>query len=129
MSYILCVDDDPDGLKLITAYCKHAGYEVLAVGDGQDALNAAARQPPRAIVLDYQLPDVDGERITRLLKEHPNVKHVPILCVTAHDDVRQILHEAGADAILSKPLRRVIFLNTLKRLLENDTDADDTAQR
>lgn len=100
---ILVVDDEPNIVHLARLYLERDGYQVLAVGDGQEALDTIAEQKPDLVVLDVMLPSVDGFEVCRQLRTHDN--NVPIIMVTARDDdIDKILGlELGADDYLTKP--------------------------
>lgn len=85
---------------------KAKGYALLEAGDGEEALDIAAREKPALIIMDMQLPKLSGLEVTRRLKQMPEVSHIPIIAVTAYamkgDEDKCI--EAGCDAYLSKPI-------------------------
>jgi len=100
---ILLVDDEPSIIQLSRMYLEREGFRVQAVGDGEAALEAAAKARPALIVLDVMLPKLDGFEVCRKLRAADN--QVPILMLTARDeDIDKILGlELGADDYLTKP--------------------------
>jgi two-component system, cell cycle response regulator DivK len=102
---ILVVEDQEDNRRIVRDLLAHAGYEVIEVEDGQQALRAAATHRPDVILMDIQLPLLDGYEATRLIKADPNLKHIPIIVVTSYalsgDETKA--RAAGCDAYVAKP--------------------------
>jgi len=103
---ILVVDDNPVNLKLIRVILNREGYHVQVAPDGESALALIAKSHPRLILMDLQLPGMDGLTLTRRLKADPATRHIPVIAITAYamigDEVKA--REAGCDAYLSKPI-------------------------
>ena len=99
---ILVVEDEASIASFVALYLKNAGYQVKAVGTGSAALNQVAAGMPSMIILDLNLPDMDGIEICRRIRKSSDV---PILMLTARDeDVDKIIGlEVGADDYLTKP--------------------------
>ncbi len=102
---ILVVEDEPDILDLVSYNLKQAGFEVVPVATGEEALAVAAREKLSLVVLDLMLPGIDGLEVCRLLKQRPDSKDVPVLMLTARsEEVDRIVGlELGADDYLLKP--------------------------
>ena len=81
---ILVVEDQEDNRRILRDLLRHAGFEVLEVGDGEQALSATAAQHPDVILMDIQLPLLDGYEATRRIKADPALKHIPIIVVTSY---------------------------------------------
>jgi len=114
---ILVVDDDLAVCRSIDRALRLEGYEVLTVATGHDALEAVAQGSPDALVLDLQLPDLDGLQVCRRIREAGN--DTPILMLTARhgiDDRVQGL-DAGADDYLVKPFALEELLARLRALM------------
>jgi two-component system, cell cycle response regulator DivK len=105
MARILVVEDEPNNLELALRIVRHAGHEATVATDGFAALELARDQRPELILLDLQLPRLDGWSVVKLLRKEPWAKHVPIVAVSASaapgDEKRAI--EAGCTAFLAKP--------------------------
>jgi len=102
MKTVLVVDDEPKIVQLARDYLEHAGFEVLAAGDGRSAVHAIRTRRPDLVVLDLGLPDLDGLDVTRTVRaEGPT----PIIMLTARDDELDKLLglELGADDYITKP--------------------------
>jgi len=115
---ILIVDDSALMHQLIEAHLKEAGYEVLHAHDGFEAINATLREMPDLVVLDVNMPKINGWQVCRFLKDHAATKHIPIIIGTSLksavyvSDPRQWSVETGADDYFDKDLE------TMPSLLE-----------
>lgn len=126
---ILLVDDTPDNLRLLNNILSRAGYRIRAARNGQIAITSAQAMPPDLILLDIMMPDLDGFDVCHLLKSNEKTKNIPIIFISALDDVQDIVKSfalGGVDYI-TKPfqaeevLARVnshITLHRLKKDLE-----------
>ncbi len=122
MSKILIVEDNELNLKLFRDLLEAHGHEAIETKDGYEALGLAERESPDLILMDIQLPEISGLDITKQLKEDDNLKHIPIIAVTAFamkDDEEKILN-AGCEAYISKPISIGPFLQTVEQFLTAD---------
>jgi CheY-like chemotaxis protein len=103
---VLIVDDNPTNLKLVAYLVKANGYEVDTAADADTAVSAIAANRPRVILMDLQLPGVDGLELTRRLKADPATRDISIIAVTAYamkGDQEKAL-AAGCDDYVTKPI-------------------------
>lgn len=116
---ILVVDDEPDVASLLTLLLKSQGYDVVAAGDGQEALEKARTCQPSLILLDIMLPKLDGYKVARMLKFDENFGHIPIIMLTAkiQEKDKAMGLEMGADAYVSKPFNTPNLLELIKETL------------
>ncbi|HEY6037933.1 MAG TPA: response regulator [Kofleriaceae bacterium] len=106
MSRLLIVDDNPTNLKLVSFLLKSHGHEVATASDAETALEAIAQHRPTVILMDLQLPGIDGLELTRRLKADPKTRSIPIIAVTAYamkGDLEKAL-AAGCDDYVTKPI-------------------------
>ncbi|MDX9952204.1 MAG: response regulator, partial [Methylophilaceae bacterium] len=110
--YILAVDDTPASLRLLTDLLNGAGYTVRSAISGALALRAARLEPPQLILLDINMPDMDGFEVCRLLKEEPQLRDVPVIFVSALSETQEILKGFGVGAVdyVTKPFQRAELL-------------------
>jgi CheY-like chemotaxis protein len=103
---ILIVDDNAQNLKLARVTLSLDGYDVRTAGDAEDALRVLASFTPRLILMDLQLPGMDGLRLTRQLKGDPERRRIRIVALTAYamkgDEEKALA--AGCDGYITKPI-------------------------
>lgn len=103
---VLVVEDNHLNLYLLTFLLEREGYEIRSAEDGEQAIQAIQAEIPDLIVMDMQLPKIDGYEVTRHLKSRRDSAGVPVIAITAHaapGDSQRAL-EAGCDAFLIKPV-------------------------
>ncbi len=119
MTKILIVDDDKQATDLLRKILSTEGYETTAVNDSTQAIHAALTLSPDLIVLDLMMPDPDGFKVCRMLREYPKFTFTPIIIVTALDDSdsKIVAFGAGADDYITKPFHIDELSNRVKDLL------------
>ena len=102
---VLIIDDEESIVDLIKLGLKYEGFEVVAASDGEEGIAAAQRTNPIFIILDRMLPDMDGLEVCRRLRSNPTTLDIPILLLTAKDEVGSRVEglNTGADDYLTKP--------------------------
>jgi class 3 adenylate cyclase len=108
---ILIADDDPVGRKLLRRMLEADGHEVLVATDGHEALGLFAERPCDVVLLDILMPGLDGIATLEQLKATPGAEFVPIVMISAVDDVASVARciEMGADDYLTKPFNPVLL--------------------
>jgi two-component system, cell cycle response regulator DivK len=117
---ILVVEDNPANLKLATTVLEHAGYQVLHAGTAADGIALARRHRPDLILMDIQLPGMDGLTATSVLKTDAETRAIPIVALTAFamvGDEARIL-AAGCDGYIAKPFDYKVFLSRVESILQ-----------
>lgn len=116
----LIVEDNALNLKLMKDLLEASGISTLQTKDGKEALDLARAHKPDVVLMDIQLPDVSGLDVTRWLKADPDLKHIPVIAVTAlalrGDEER--VREAGCDAYITKPISVSSFLAVVRRFID-----------
>jgi two-component system cell cycle response regulator DivK len=107
MARILVVEDNPANMKLACLLLRNAGHTALCAVDAETGLTLARAERPDLILMDIQLPGMDGLTATALLKQDPSTGAVPIIALTAMamKDDQEKSRAAGCDAYIAKPLR------------------------
>ena len=116
---ILVVEDNALNLELVRDILTAEGYEVLEAADGPTGVAVALAERPELILMDLQLPGLDGFQATQQIRADPKLRDVPIVAVTAHamkgDDDRA--RAAGCDGFVAKPIQVREFVATVERYL------------
>lgn len=119
---ILIVDDEERNRKLLDVFVKADGHVPISASDGKACITCAVDQQPDLILLDLMMPDMDGFDVVRLLKNNPRTSGIPIIVVTALQDVsshRRML-ASGVDEFINKPVDRWELSLRISRLLKRD---------
>ncbi|MEG4088472.1 PleD family two-component system response regulator [Microcoleus sp. Pol12B4] len=116
---ILIVDDHPDNLRVLSAILTESGYQVRKAINGQLALKVAQNSPPALILLDILMPEMDGYKVSSLLKTHPQTAEIPVIFISALDDVfdKVKAFDAGGVDYITKPFQSAEVLARIKNQL------------
>lgn len=116
---VLIVEDNELNMKLFNDLLVAHGYRVIQTRNGFDALDLARKHRPDLVLMDIQLPEVSGLEVTKWLKDDENLRHIPIIAVTAFamkgDEDR--IRSGGCEAYISKPISVLTFLETVRRFI------------
>jgi two-component system cell cycle response regulator DivK len=117
---ILVVEDNPMNLKLVRDILHHSGYEVIEAVTGEDGVRLADETAPDLILMDLQLPGIDGTEALRQIRASPKGRAVPALAVTAFamQDDRDRAYECGFDGYVEKPISVRGLAQKVRELLE-----------
>jgi signal transduction histidine kinase len=117
---ILCVDDEPDLLRINTAILRNAGYEVTEAATGEECLRITKEQHPDLILLDVMLPDTSGFDICRQIKEAPELSGTFVMLISGMEisSASQVKGlDAGADGYIARPLPAQEFLSRIQAII------------
>ena len=119
MSKILIVEDNPLNMKLARDILEAKGYSVLAAENGEDGVAAAIENVPDLILMDIQMPGIDGFEALAQIRQRPEVGSIPVIAFTASVTTsdRSKVTEAGFDAFISKPIDLKSFVATVEETL------------
>jgi two-component system cell cycle response regulator DivK len=116
---ILVVEDQEDNRRIVRDLVTSVGYELVEAVTGEEGVAMAERHRPDLILMDIQLPGLDGYEATRRIKANPALRQIPIIVVTSYalsgDDVKA--HEAGCDAYIAKPYSPRLLLAKIREYL------------
>jgi CheY-like chemotaxis protein len=117
MSKILIVDDNPTNLKLVTFLVKSFGYQVETAIDADTTLAAVRKSTPDAILMDLQLPGIDGLELTRRIKAEPATRTIAVIALTAYamKGDREKAFAAGCDDYMTKPIDSRLLREVIAR--------------
>jgi len=116
---ILVIEDQEDNRRILRHLLGSVHYEVLEAVTGENGVALAERERPELILMDIQLPGLDGYEATRPVKGNPDLRHIPIIVVTAKTDPRDVVAglEAGGDEYLIKPVDQAALVARVKSML------------
>lgn len=116
---VLIVEDNELNMRLFNDLLEAFGYRTVKTRDGRQAVPLAKEHKPDLIVMDIQLPEISGLEVTKMLKDDPALKDIPVLAVTAFAmrGDEQKIRAGGCDAYLSKPISVTTFLDTVRRFI------------
>jgi two-component system, cell cycle response regulator DivK len=113
MATILVIEDNPTNMKLMRFLLEKAGHVVVPCVTAQEGLDYLEQNRPDLVLMDIQLPDIDGLTATRRIRERPTLANLPVIAVTAFamkgDEERA--REAGCNAYVTKPIRYQMLLD------------------
>lgn len=117
---ILVVEDQADNRRIVRDLLTSVGYEIIEALNGADGVQAAETHVPDLILMDIQLPVIDGYEATRRIRAKPALQHIPIIAVTSYalsgDDVKAF--EAGCSGYVSKPFSPRALLAKIREFLQ-----------
>lgn len=121
---ILCVEDNPQNMRLVRKILNSAGYHVVEAADGSSGLAAIYEHTPDLVLMDVNLPDIDGLEVTARVREDSNLSGLPILALTAnamHGDRERCL-AAGCNGYIPKPITKAELLNSIAHFLNKHSE-------
>ena len=116
---ILVVEDQEDNRRILRDLLGNAGFELIEAESGEDAMSAVMTRRPDLILMDIQLPVVDGYEATRRIKANPDLRHIPIIVVTSYalSGDEEKARAAGCDGYVTKPFSPRQLLAKIKEYL------------
>ena len=120
---VLLVEDNEKNMKLLRDVLTAKGYRVLEATSGEEAVRCAAAAAPRLVLMDVQLPGIDGVEALRRIRADPRTAAIPVVALTAQamEGDRDRFLAAGFDGYLSKPVDIAEFVATVKRYCEESS--------
>ncbi len=120
---ILYIEDNDQNLYLVTYILEKSGYTVVSARDGQEGIEAAVRERPALILLDIQLPGMDGHAVAKRLRQDEGLAGIPIIAVTSYAMAgdREKALEAGCTGYIEKPIDPGTFVSQIEHHLAERT--------
>jgi CheY-like chemotaxis protein len=119
---ILVVEDNPLNMKLVKGLLKIGKYHMLEANDAETGIQLIRSQQPDLVLMDIQLPGMDGLAATKILKEDPSVEKIPIVALTSYamQGDKEKAMEAGCTGYIAKPIDTRKFLETVSQYLDEE---------
>jgi two-component system cell cycle response regulator DivK len=119
MSTILIVEDNEKNMKLVRDILQHKGHRTLETASGEDGVRLAREHRPDLVLMDIQLPDIDGVTALRRLREDPALERMPVLAISASvmPDEQQKIVASGFDHYITKPIVLKTFVESIQHFL------------
>jgi len=119
MSKILIIEDNPDSARLAQKLLVRANHEVLIAVEGEAGYEMALAHSPDVILMDLGLPDLDGQTVVGLLRQHPSTATTPIIAFTAwpQDTAEQMAAAYGCNGVILKPFDTHSFADQVERFI------------
>ncbi len=116
---VLVIDDDAHTRDLVAAILEPADYAVRGAEGGLAGLSLAEADPPDIVLLDVQMPGMDGFKVCRLLRQGARTRQIPVIMLTSSDDrsLNRKAYAAGARACVPKPFRREGLIAAIRSVL------------
>jgi DNA-binding response OmpR family regulator len=118
---ILVADDTPAILDVLQQMLEMEGYDVVTTPDGQEVLRLLEAEQPDLLLLDIRLSGCDGRDLCRHIKQQETLCLIPILLMSAYQDMQQMGVQSGADGSLQKPFQMSTLLTTIASVLKRQT--------
>ncbi len=118
MARVLVIDDEPDVVRLILKVLSGRGHIVQVARDGASALQRVKHEPPDVILLDSDLPKIDGAEVCRRIKTDHSTTQIPVVMMTSsYIDIYDVCAEDGPEAFVVRPFVREVLANVVERAL------------
>jgi two-component system cell cycle response regulator DivK len=120
MSLVLIVEDNEKNLKLVRDVLQVKGYETIEAGTAEDGIVLARSRKPDLVLMDIQLPGMNGIDALKLLRADAATSRIPVIAVTASvmQQDRNLITEAGFDGYIGKPINLKEFIDTVRAMVE-----------
>jgi two-component system, cell cycle response regulator DivK len=124
---ILVVEDNERNLKLLRDVLEYAGYDVRVARTAEDGIALAVKEPPDLVLMDLQLPGIDGTEALRRLRENPRTADIPVVAVTAQamKQDRERALDAGFNGYVAKPISVRAFPDQVRRFLSGGAEGTE----
>jgi CheY-like chemotaxis protein len=116
---IYIVDDNFDQANILKLLIEHYGYKTTFTTNSEDAYQGIIKTQPKLVILDLMMPDLDGFKLCRMIKENPKTSYIKVIIYSGklYESDRRTAIRSGADIFLTKPTRSQILLDSIKSLI------------
>ena len=112
---ILIIDDDPTLIKVVQPFLESHDFAITIATDGEQGIEMVQKQRPDLIILDVQMPKMNGYTFVFELKKIPGIKAVPIIVLTAKEGMAEIFKVEGVKEYITKPFKPEVLLTAIKK--------------
>jgi two-component system cell cycle response regulator DivK len=119
MPLIVVIEDNPQNARMVTKLLHRAGYDIITAEDGETGLTTVFENQPDLVLIDLGLPDIDGQTIVGLLRQQPNLEHIPLIAFTAwpEETAHSMASAYGCDGVIIKPIDTRAFADQIEAFL------------
>lgn len=123
MKRALVIEDNENNMKLVTFILEKNGYSTIKAGNGKRGIELASKKLPDFILLDIQLPDMDGLEVLKELRRSEINGEIPIIAITSYamSGDRQRMIEAGCNGYIEKPIDPVTIINEIRKIIGEES--------
>ncbi len=120
MKRVLVIEDNPDNLRLISYALKRYGYDIIHAESGEEGIEMAKKEKPFFIIMDINLPGIDGLEATKRIREIEELKDIPIIAITsfAMAGDRERILQAGCNGYFEKPIDSLTIIESIHKILK-----------
>ncbi len=120
MTTFLIIEDNDDNSELLTQLIVNAGFDFILAATGEAGVNLAITEKPDIILLDIQLPDIDGRQVLKRIRASAEGRNIPVITVTSYamSGDREKLLADGCDGYIEKPIDPMSFMAQIKKILK-----------
>jgi len=118
---VMIIEDNQLNQKIADMIIKQLGHDTIQVYEGKGAIEIVKKEKPSLVILDIKLPDSSGIDICKAMKSDPELKHIPVIVITAlssEEDKKQIVSESGCDNYIAKPFMPHMFAQAIGRYIQ-----------
>jgi CheY-like chemotaxis protein len=125
MTRIVVIEDNPQNARMAEKLLKNAGHEITVAEDGETGLTTVLEVMPDLVLIDLGLPDVDGQTIVAMMRQQPDLDHMPIIAFTAwpEETAAQMARAYGCDGVINKPIDTRQFAKQVEAFLHLPTQS------
>ena len=116
---VLIVDDEPNNVDFLEQALEDSGYQLITATNGQEALNKIKSEQPDLILLDLNMPIMDGFTVLAKVKEDPNLRDIPVIIISSEHESKSVVKgiKQGAEDYLTKPVNAGLLVKKVKEFL------------
>ena len=120
MSFIVVIEDNEQNARLAAKLLRNAGHKVITAEDGETGLTTVFENQPDLVLIDLGLPDIDGQTVIALIRQQPELLHVPVIAFTAWppETAFSMAQAYGCDGVITKPLNTRTFATEVSTYME-----------